>query len=106
MAIDLNFEIFFDYTTQPGVRIVDFYAQWCEPCQRFLRIIPRVEAAIEGKAAFAKVDIDAEPLLKQMYELKKVPTFLFFKGGEEVFRQEGKIMTVAEIQAKVDELNV
>lgn len=102
--MNLTFDSFFNTIETNKLVVIDMYATYCEPCQRFMKIIPRVETAIEGKAVFGKVDVDAEPVLKQMYEIKKVPAFIFFKDGHEVFRQEGKIMTISEISKKVTEL--
>lgn len=104
MSHELTFNEFFPFIISGETVCIDFYSQACEPCQRFMKIIPRLLPQLEGKAAFGKVDVDNEPLFKQMYDLKKVPTFIFYKNGIEKQRIEGRIMTIKEIVETVDNL--
>lgn len=92
----LTFDDFFAYVAS-GVVVVDFYAKWCEPCQRFMKVLPRLEAKLAGKATVGTVDVDAQPLLTQTYDVIKVPTFVVFKDGQEVHRWEGMVPTITEI---------
>ncbi|MFB6122998.1 MAG: thioredoxin [Haloferacaceae archaeon] len=69
------------------VVLVDFYADWCGPCQM---LEPTVESlAAETDAAVAKVDVDAHQSLASRYRVQGVPTMLLFSGGDVVERIVG-----------------
>ncbi|MDY6818317.1 MAG: thioredoxin [Halobacteriales archaeon] len=69
------------------VVLVDFYADWCGPCQM---LEPTVESIAETTdAAVLKVDIDAYQGLAQQYQVRSVPTMLLFADGEPVERVVG-----------------
>lgn len=69
------------------VVLVDFYADWCGPCQM---IEPTVESvAEETTAAVAKVDVDRHQSLARQYQVQGVPTLLLFANGEAVERLVG-----------------
>ncbi|MFB6299754.1 MAG: thioredoxin [Halobacteriales archaeon] len=70
-----------------NVVLVDFYADWCGPCQM---LEPTVESiAAQTDAAVAKVDIDAHQGLAQQHQVRSVPTLLLFADGEPVERVVG-----------------
>ncbi|MDB6146774.1 MAG: thiol reductase thioredoxin [Spartobacteria bacterium] len=62
--------------------LVDFWAPWCGPCKMIGPLLN--EIAKEGGDRFrvAKVNIDDEPALMQRFNVRAVPTLLFFTGGE------------------------
>jgi thioredoxin 1 len=69
------------------VVLVDFYADWCGPCEM---LEPTVAAlARDSPAAVAKVDVDAHQGLASRYGVRGVPTLLLFSGGEPVERVVG-----------------
>lgn len=75
-------EQFSDVTTDYDVVLVDFYADWCGPCNM---LEPTVEAiARRTDAAVAKVDIDQHQGLATQYGVRSVPTLLLFADGEQV----------------------
>jgi thioredoxin 1 len=88
---------FYEFISGDGVRVVDFYAQWCEPCQKFIKIWDRVETGLATvDAQIAKIDTDALQGVSASYEVSKVPTFIYFHHGREMFRHE-KILTIKEM---------
>jgi thioredoxin 1 len=69
------------------VVLVDFYADWCGPCQM---MEPAVEAvAAETDAAVVKVDVDVHQSLAAEYGVQSIPTLLVFADGELVDRMVG-----------------
>lgn len=70
-----------------GVVLVDFYADWCGPCQMLEPIVETV--AEETEAAVAKVDVDANQQLAAEYGVRGVPTMVLFADGEPVERLVG-----------------
>ena len=69
------------------VVLVDFYADWCGPCQM---MEPAVEAvANDTDAAVLKVDVDVHQALAGEYGVQGIPTLLVFADGEPVNRMVG-----------------
>ncbi|RLM66903.1 thioredoxin [Halorubrum sp. Atlit-8R] len=77
----------FDDHVADGVVLVDFYADWCGPCQM---MEPAVEAvAADTDAAVLKVDVDVHQALAGEYGVQGIPTLLVFADGELVDRMVG-----------------
>jgi len=86
-----------------GIVVVDFYAPWCGPC---IQMAPSLEAfagANDGRVKVFKLDADDNPKTAEQYEIRSVPTILFFKGGEPIFVSRGA-MSQSSLQKKLDEL--
>ena len=77
----------FDEHVADGVVLVDFYADWCGPCQM---MEPAVEAVAEDTdAAVLKVDVDVHQALAGEYGVQGIPTLLVFADGELAERMVG-----------------
>ena len=63
--------------------VVDFTATWCGPCQQ---IAPFYEefASKNGDVVFLKVDVDENEETAEACDVRGMPTFQFYKGGEKV----------------------
>ena len=72
-----------------GVVLVDFWAQWCGPCQMLGPVIEQLGSEMDGKAVVGKVDIDEQPELRDQYGIMSIPTLIVFKDGKEVSRVLG-----------------
>lgn len=75
-----------------GLTLVDVYGEWCGPCQRFLKVWPRLAEELGGRIEFIKVDMDTDPSAPELiekYNIRSVPTFLLFKDGELVEQWSG-----------------
>jgi thioredoxin 1 len=59
--------------TKKGPTIVDFWAEWCQPCKQISKELDRL-------AKMKPVNIDARPDAAKEYEVKTLPTLLFFSG--------------------------
>jgi thioredoxin 1 len=76
-----------EITERHDVVLVDFYADWCGPCQQLAPIVEQVAAQSDG--AVAKLDIDAHQQLAQQYQVRGVPTMILFADGEPAERVVG-----------------
>ena len=73
-----------------GTVLVDFWADWCGPCQRFGPIYEDVSGQHDD-IVFAKVDTEAEQALAAAVNITSIPTLMAFRDGILVFRQAGAL---------------
>ena len=64
--------------------LVDFWAEWCGPCQQLGPIVDQLASEQDGQALVAKVDVDAAPDLARRFNIRSIPTLLIFKNNEAV----------------------
>jgi thioredoxin 1 len=88
-----------DLTADHDVVLVDFYADWCGPCQMIEPVVESVAASTP--AAVAKVDIDANQALASQHGVRGVPTLLLVVDGETVERMVG-VQSEDELTALID----
>ena len=69
--------------------LVDFWADWCGPCQMLSPVIDELAEDYQDKVIFGKVDIDQEPSLAMQYRIMSIPSVLFFSGGEMIKKAVG-----------------
>ena len=86
----------------PKPVLVDFYAEWCGPCQIMKPRLLDVAERMGEKAKVVEIDIDREKELAERYRIQSVPTFIIFKNGEQLWRQSGAISTIALLQLLTD----
>ena len=61
--------------------VVDFWADWCEPCHMLDPVLSEAVEAREGRVILAKVDIDANPALADRFAIRGIPAVKGFKNG-------------------------
>lgn len=81
--------------------LVDFYADWCQPCRMVAPTVEALAAEYEDEALVGKVDVDGNPELAQRYGVSSIPTLLLFRGGEVVERFVG-LRQKDELSAAID----
>ena len=69
--------------------IVKFETDWCGACKTMAPVFEKSADEFVGKMKFTQVDADKQKELAQRYEIKGVPTFIFFKDGKIVEKIEG-----------------
>jgi len=83
MAIILN-DNNFQNEIKEGVVLVDFWAEWCGPCQMMLPILEELTKTMEGKAKICKLNVDESPTIAGQFRVMSIPTLIVFKDGEPV----------------------
>ena len=73
--------------------LVDFKADWCQPCKMMGPILKQVKQNFKDQIKIIKIDIDQNPSIAQKYAVRGVPTLILFKEGVSVWRQSGVLQT-------------
>ncbi|HPO06112.1 MAG TPA: thioredoxin, partial [Candidatus Gracilibacteria bacterium] len=67
-----------------GIVVVDFWADWCGPCQILGPIIEELSHEFAGKVKFAKMDVEENLLTPIDLNIRSLPTLKFFRDGQEI----------------------
>jgi len=76
--------------------LIDFSAEWCQPCKMMPPILKDVKKQLGDKIRILKIDVDKNPAIAQKHQIQSVPTMMVFKKGSIVFRQSG-VMQAGQI---------
>jgi thioredoxin 1 len=86
-----------------GVVMVDFWATWCGPCKIVAPVVEELAKEYEGKASFAKVNTDENQDLATRFNIRGIPTLIFFKEGKVMDQIVGAVPK-AQLKSKLDSL--
>jgi len=90
MATKKEFNSFEEMLSASDVPVlVDFYAEWCGPCQMMVPILEQVNAQLKDRLRIVKIDTEKYTELASQYEISALPTLVLFKQGQPVERIEG-----------------
>ena len=80
---DADFQENIDKAKAEGKPVfVDFYAEWCGPCQMAAPIVDKLAGVYEGKAHIVKVNVDENGQTAANYGVMSIPTVVMIKDGE------------------------
>ena len=71
--------------------LVDFWADWCQPCKVIAPIVEELANEYDGKIKFTKIDVDSNPQTATQYGIRGIPTLLIFKGSKPVGQVVGAV---------------
>ena len=86
-----------------GLVMVDFWATWCGPCKIVAPVVEELAQEYEGKVTFVKVNTDENADLASRYNIRGIPTLMFFKEGDVKDQVVGAVPK-AQLKSKIDSL--
>ena len=98
MAIKQQFNSFDELLSGSVPVLVDFYANWCGPCQMMSPIVEQVNAQLKQQLRVVKINTDKYPQIASQHHINALPTLVLFKQGKAVDRIEGVMPADALIQ--------
>lgn len=84
--------------------LVNFSAAWCGPCRSISPIIEKLTEDYKEKVKIVKLDIEMMHDVSRDFNIRGVPTFIFFKDGKEIERWVGANKSEKEFRDKLDSL--
>ena len=92
MAIEVTDGNFDEIVLKSGKPVVvDFWAEWCGPCRMVAPVMEEISREFSDKAVVAKCDVDNNPQVTSRFEIRNIPTVLFFKDGKVADKQVGAV---------------
>jgi thioredoxin 1 len=79
--------------------LLDFTAEWCQPCKAMFPTIVALAKEYEGKVTFGSVDVAKSPAVAAQFMVRGVPTLLIVRGGKVLGQLGG-----SNSKAKITEL--
>ena len=80
--------------------IIDFYADWCGPCQMMAPVIGQLAGEYEGRVKIGKLNVDENPDIAVRYKVMSIPTMIIFRNGE-VFSKEVGASSKKEVEKAI-----
>jgi thioredoxin 1 len=96
-TVNLTSDDFETTVLEPGITLVDFWAEWCGPCKQFGPIFEEASNS-NPDVTFAKVDTEDQQALAGAAGITSIPTLMAFRDGVLVFSQPGALPAPALTQ--------
>lgn len=71
--------------------VIDFYADWCQPCKRIAPIMEKLAKDYEGRIHVYKIDVDDEQKLAAVFRVQSIPAVLFTPLDGQPMMQAGAL---------------
>ena len=79
----------FDEVLSQGIVLIDFWAEWCEPCKVQDPILKEIAENTPDEVIIAKLNVDDNKYITQLKSVRNIPSMILFNRGEEVQRWTG-----------------
>ena len=86
-----------------GLVVVDFWAEWCGPCRAIAPVLEQLATTYAGKLRVTKLDVDQHPRTPMKFNVRSIPTLLFFRDGKHVDTVVGALPKPA-LEARIQKL--
>ncbi|MFI6943319.1 tetratricopeptide repeat protein [Streptomyces sp. NPDC050418] len=83
--------------------VIDFWAEWCEPCKQLGPLLEKLTLEYNGRFVLAKVDVDANQMLMQQFGIQGIPAVFAVVAGQALPLFQGAAPE-AQIRQTVDQL--
>ena len=87
-----------------GLVMVDFWAEWCGPCKSMIPIIEQIAEKYEGALKVVKLNVDINNLITNKYNIRGIPTILFFHDGKLLHEQVVGSVSASDLIEIVEEI--
>jgi len=81
--------------------LVDFYADWCGPCQMMAPVLKEVADEMGGKVKIIKIDVDKNQPIAQRFGVRSIPTLILFKKGK-ILENKAGVMTKRDLTQMIE----
>ena len=98
-----NFESEVIEASNENVVVVDFWAEWCEPCKMLSPVLDRVAQTYSGRVKVVKCNIEENQAIAEKYAIYSIPNLVFFRDGQIVNQAVG-YMGESQLVSKIDEV--
>ena len=85
--------------------LVDFYATWCGPCNKFSSLFESLARAFSGKIKFIKVNVDHLSELSDRYQIKSMPTLLVFNKRGDLLKRRVGTKEISQFTTQMEKAN-
>lgn len=82
--------------------LVDFHAEWCEPCKMMKPVLEELRHIMGDTIRILKIDVDKNPKLAASLNISGVPTLMLFKQGQTLWRQSG-VVPAKQLQSIINQ---
>lgn len=82
---------FDDIVKSHSLVLVDFYADWCQPCKAMAPVFEELKENMGDGIKIVKIDVEKNDELAYQFQIRSIPTLAIFKDGEQVWKEAGAL---------------